>query len=830
MTRTLGRRLYDGIGLFLLGGMMALALSAMPYVTDTGPSAMWHIYGTVVLAHGAAVFWPRRRRWALFALGAGAAAMIVWWALFWWPESGRWAFWLDVAKEIRQGSTALYGGELPRMSPALRTMMFDLGLFGFVVGLVGPAVRRRQVFGMVVLYVSVLAIWDTFWAYDGRGAIVWAAASALLLFGWTAFGRLLEHLDGPRAMRGKAALWVPWATVLVLATAGAVAAGRLAPETEPAWPDPVPFLPSMKERALSAFAGATLPGAPTIGRYGGDDHHLGGPFVGSDTVLFTVRHLDGGTPPPHYFRLMSSDRYTGSSWQSNPEWTTVYPAPDPEEEVKGSRAYELDRYAFLKRGMGNAVRVVLEEVRPAQPTETAVYGGEPQKLWIPDEALAAEGGRDASTVLIDGESGALRLPKTVRYVYRTALDAAVSERQIADAYASAVETVGSTDWSRLYPNELDTLTYGRYTQLPARLPERVITLARELTETATTPYEAARKIEQYLARGDVFRYATRDVPYVAAGEDFVDQFLFELKKGYCDHFSSSMVVMLRSLGIPARWVKGFGPGETVRDPSGDWVTVVRAKDAHAWVEAYMPGVGWVPFEPTPRAAPAVAARERVNFEPSNGETARNGQGEDDLARLRDPAQAERLSPSLQDGPSSAAGRAEAARDNASAADRRGGGRPTMLDARNVGAWGAVRARIDGRLPTWAIGAGWAAAVLVVSLLTGGVWYFRRLRSQARRALADRAARKVRRLLRRMSGRRVAWADSAAVSEARLRVVASAIDTPLLAERWVALIRHYERLRYAPLSDGEARAEYARFSAAAQAVQAALSDRENGLRV
>jgi hypothetical protein len=84
-------------------------------------------------------------------------------------------------------------------------------------------------------------------------------------------------------------------------------------------------------------------------------------------------------------------------------------------------------------------------------------------------------------------------------------------------------------------------------------------------------------------------------------DDYVDQFLFDTKKGYCDNFSSSMAVMLRTLGIPTRWVKGFTGGDFLQyndEASGEQVYKVTNNNAHSWVEVFFPNQGWVPFEPT----------------------------------------------------------------------------------------------------------------------------------------------------------------------------------------------------------------------------------------
>jgi hypothetical protein len=135
----------------------------------------------------------------------------------------------------------------------------------------------------------------------------------------------------------------------------------------------------------------------------------------------------------------------------------------------------------------------------------------------------------------------------------------------------------------------------RYLQLPDNLPSRIGDLARQYCAGARSPYDAARRIEQALMEG--FAYRLRATPPVA-GTDFVDQFLFVRRTGFCVHFASAMVVMCRTLGMPARFVTGYLPGRT--DESGT-THEVRFGDAHAWAEVYLDGFGWVAFDPTPPA-------------------------------------------------------------------------------------------------------------------------------------------------------------------------------------------------------------------------------------
>ena len=145
---------------------------------------------------------------------------------------------------------------------------------------------------------------------------------------------------------------------------------------------------------------------------------------------------------------------------------------------------------------------------------------------------------------------------------------------------------------------LDSLSeFDRYLQLPETLPTRVNELATSITADDESLYEKAKAIERYF-RQNGFQYH-QDLAAIPEGDtDYVDQFLFDTKVGYCDNFSTSMVVLLRSQGIPARWVKGFAPGEVVQTRIIELRYEVTNNNAHSWVEAYFPGVGWMTFEPT----------------------------------------------------------------------------------------------------------------------------------------------------------------------------------------------------------------------------------------
>lgn len=130
-----------------------------------------------------------------------------------------------------------------------------------------------------------------------------------------------------------------------------------------------------------------------------------------------------------------------------------------------------------------------------------------------------------------------------------------------------------------------------YLRLPD-LDPRIRPLADEIVSGATTPYDRAAAIENYLRThyGYTLQLSTITPP------DPVADFLFVRRRGHCEYFSSAMAIMLRTIGIPSRVVNGFAGGE-FNDITSQYV--IRASDAHSWVEAYIPGQGWLAFDPTP---------------------------------------------------------------------------------------------------------------------------------------------------------------------------------------------------------------------------------------
>ena len=182
--------------------------------------------------------------------------------------------------------------------------------------------------------------------------------------------------------------------------------------------------------------------------------------------------------------------------------------------------------------------------------------------------------------------------------------------------APTVEQLLAAD--RNYP---DWVT-GRYLELPPDMPGRIKALAIALTGGEQTQYDQVMAITSYLRRMITFQDV---IPNPPANRDPIDWFLFDYKKGFCNYYASAEVLLLRSIGIPARLAVGYAEGTSDQDGIS---FEIKAHDSHAWPEVYFTNVGWVEFEPTasqpatilPRGSgAALNSGNNQNFEPNLNE-------------------------------------------------------------------------------------------------------------------------------------------------------------------------------------------------------------------
>ncbi len=196
----------------------------------------------------------------------------------------------------------------------------------------------------------------------------------------------------------------------------------------------------------------------------------------------------------------------------------------------------------------------------AQPKEGNTYGVEAATVHTTEARLAK-----------------IPIPKGSRYEPLTQLGLGRPPKYIPEPLARLAKSM---------PAPLQGTYWGRLFRLSWRLSRGV---ESELT--------VVRRVEDYLLDGNRYHYTTE---VGAPGREPLLEFLFHTHKGYCQHFAGAAALMLRVAGVPTRVVVGFATGE----PVGHDTYAVRDEDAHAWIEVYFPGVGWVPFNPTPSAAPA----------------------------------------------------------------------------------------------------------------------------------------------------------------------------------------------------------------------------------
>jgi protein-glutamine gamma-glutamyltransferase len=256
-------------------------------------------------------------------------------------------------------------------------------------------------------------------------------------------------------------------------------------------------------------------------------------------------------------------RFDGRSWADSPRYMNVLSSPagrfDLSNETLAADPY-LERTSANHKTLAMPYRLMLE------PTMSSVL-------------FLAKG-----TLQLDGNFRQIAYDSAQSYIN---LD---GSHPTNTYWAVANITPPDPNQLRSAGTDYPARITGRYLQLPP-LDPRISALARTVTASAATPYDKARVIESYLQQN--YGY-TLELPALPP-KDPLANFLFERRQGHCEYFASAMAIMLRTLAIPTRVATGFRGGE-YNDLTGSYI--IRARDAHAWVEVYFPNQGWVTFDPT----------------------------------------------------------------------------------------------------------------------------------------------------------------------------------------------------------------------------------------
>lgn len=471
--------------------------------------------------------------------------------------------------------------------PLIRALVWSAALW-VLAAWAGWALRRREA---IAALAPVLVVQAVITDYTGSGVIwLWGMLTLVIaLMGFSCYNANL--LSWIRRKLDYSEIISTNTLVAVIATTSVVAGlAFFVPQVSlkdlaDAWRKPSRESTAAQSLGLDMAKVETrfIPyGAPGLPQ----QHLLGsGPELSRDLV-FTVR--TGELPPipnasletlatRYYWRSRVYDVYNGSGWRSSQTETAHYNA----DEIL---------YASLPSGY----RRVTQQVTLAfEKDDTLYWTGTLYRSDQPfDVAWRTPPRSDAAAAAFPFGSADLLGALHKAPAYRV-------ESFVPEISVAILRQAGSD-----YP---DFVTQ-RYLALPLDLPERVYALARNLTATASSPYDQAKALETYLRH--TYPY-TLDVSTPPAGVDVADYFLFDLKKGYCDYYATAMAVMARSVGLPARLVTGYASGTYVTEAAEYRVT---AANAHSWVEIYFPGVGWVEFEPT-AAIPEIVRPDESDGQP-----------------------------------------------------------------------------------------------------------------------------------------------------------------------------------------------------------------------
>lgn len=465
------------------------------------------------------------------------------------------SYWIvQFIEEMLSNGSALIAGDWGYLTQVCRSvlMLILIWIMTYLIYNWFVVMKRIRIF--VLATIVYLALINTFTDYQAEVAMVRTFIISFMALGManilkTADQELIRFVQ----WRGALQLLIP----LILIIFVSVSVGLATPTYKPQWPDPVPLIKDIaginKDKEGNAFR--------KVG-YGVDDSKLGGSFAQDHSLVFQAEAEQAG-----YWRVATRTNYTGKGWESDS-------LKDEEAQTAG--------------------RISLKTFTNNVPTERKTASIK----FASDEAI--------DKIVYPYGIREIEAPKGVEFkleaLYEAIqpvennIDIRLKEYNIVyDQPKFSMELLkesGDVD-----PAEIKAL----HTNLPKDLPKRIGKLAKTITKNYDNRFEKVQAVEQYFNQNG-FKYDTKNVAFPEADQDYVDQFLFETKLGYCDNFSTSMVVMLRTLDIPARWVKGFTSGEKVDTINTGMkqynLYEITNANAHSWVEVYFPKIGWVQFEPT----------------------------------------------------------------------------------------------------------------------------------------------------------------------------------------------------------------------------------------
>lgn len=355
------------------------------------------------------------------------------------------------------------------------------------------------------------------------------------------------------------------AALLVLLAWTMPALADVLPAAREAWQEATdPWWTGVRDRLSDTFASLRRTGAVVmVADYYGESLSLGRGSDLTDALVLTAQ------APPHrgagiryYWRARVYDHYADGIWSNVALSTTQLVDPG---------------YFDLTFPALDGRRTVTFTFTSAVPIATLFTA--PQPRWVSRSAQADLGPNPDGTADVAALHATPPLRAGETYQARSSL---------TNVTIAQLRVTG-TDYPRWVTS--------RYLQLPPSITPRTQELARQIAADLENPYDVAVAVTDYLRSNIQYR---ETIPSLLTAQEPMDWFLFDLRQGFCNYYASAEVILLRSLGIPARIAVGFAEGERQARSN---TYLVREHDAHAWPEVYFPGLGWIEFEPTVSQSP-----------------------------------------------------------------------------------------------------------------------------------------------------------------------------------------------------------------------------------
>lgn len=595
---------------FILNALLILILlligyewiNTLPNISDTSDKNLWMFTVPLEVLWAICLIIP----WKWLRYFVSISFLVFWYQYsLWGGDFFRKEWIIDTWLQLENDIGAILRLDWMDVDEYLRTGIFYLLMLVVVSLLHLQVVERRKALFIIFVTIVYFSVLDTFFLFEGKYPVIKSFVYGFLILAIIN----IHRIEGLIKKRLELRNLIPWFGAVLTIILVFTTIGFYSPKAAPQWPDPVAFIQAMKEGAGSGDGGSSRSG------YGADDSRLGGSFIQSDDVVL-VGEVHAEKYPSHYWRGEAKEIYTGHGWVSaeQQEYPLNLEKGIPDELYPLLSSSQKEQALLFEDGQH---KVLTERITFYKKYETIFTSGQPDKIVPRTFSPKNDKGPLRFSILLDSYLIKSTYP-LIESVHQSLIPT-ISEKKLLEVSEDLKNGRIS------YPGDL----YVKYTQLPVTLPDRVTVLANEITADEPNLFRKVKAVENYLRWG-FYTYETIDVPVPREDQDFVDQFLFETRKGYCDHFSSAMVVMLRTQGIPARWVKGFTFGELKAEKFNLHKVTVREKNAHSWVEVYFPGVGWVPFEPT---ASFTNPYEIIKEESNSQATPNNGVSVEKLQQL-----------------------------------------------------------------------------------------------------------------------------------------------------------------------------------------------------